>query len=98
MDIIIHLILIFGNLVLFPLSFFLKWGRSVKILLAIVFALQLMLLGAWWLEWINLVRIDNQDRLHFLIFPPIIGVISFILSLIVIGFAAMIRKKKVGNT
>ena len=96
MDIIIHLILIFGNLVLFPLSFFLKWGRRVKIILAIVFALQLSLLGAWWLEWIDLVRIDNQDRLHFLIFPPIIGILCFIASSI--GIVAFRQKKTADRT
>lgn len=90
--------MIFGNLTLFPLSLFLKWGRTVKILLAIVFALQLLLLGAWWLEWINLVRIDNQDRLHFLIFPPIIGIMSFIASSIVIGIAAIRQQKTADRT
>jgi len=88
----------FGNLTLFPLSLFLKWGRTVKKLLAIVFALQLLLLGAWWLEWINLVRIDNQDRLHFLIFAPIIGIMSFIASSIVIGIAAIRQQKTADRT
>ena len=90
--------MIFGNLFLFPLSFFLKWGRTVKIFLAIVFVLQLSLLGAWWLEWIDLVRIDNQDRLHFLIFPPIIGIFCFIASAIVIVIEAFRQKKTADRT
>lgn len=97
MEIILHF-LTFGNLILFPLSFVFKWSRVVKILLAIVFVLQLFIIGAWWLEWVRLVRIDNQDRLHFLIFLPIIGILSFIASIIIIGFSALRNQKKVKLT
>jgi hypothetical protein len=54
-------------------------------------------LGAWWVEWIKLVRIDNQDRLHFLIWPPVIGAFFIVASSLVIIIALALKSTKTAH-